>query len=100
MAMREETGLKYTEESIKRLSRQHQCHIRATIQGGPGPCPLYETSNINHFSASIHTPRAGGQEYFEGGHPSAHCDPFTVTDALIRMCLLNGTGDKSFQNKN
>ncbi|KAH0519677.1 Glutamine synthetase [Microtus ochrogaster] len=71
---------------------------------------FHETSNINDFSAgvanrsaSIHIPRTVGQEkrgYFEDRRPSANCDPFAVTEAIVRTCLLNKTGDETFQYKN
>ncbi|XP_005880282.1 PREDICTED: glutamine synthetase [Myotis brandtii] len=114
-AMREENGLKYIEESIERLSKRHQYHIRAyDPKGGRDNARrltgFNETSNINDFSAgvanrsaSIRIPRSVGQEkkgYFEDRRPSANCDPFAVTEALIRTCLLNETGDEPFQYKN
>ncbi|KAF6292913.1 glutamate-ammonia ligase [Rhinolophus ferrumequinum] len=114
-AMREENGLKYIEESIERLSKRHQYHIRAyDPKGGLDNARrltgFHETSNINDFSAgvanrsaSIRIPRTVGQEkkgYFEDRRPSANCDPFAVTEALIRTCLLNETGDEPFQYKN
>ncbi|EHB00441.1 Glutamine synthetase [Heterocephalus glaber] len=98
-AMQEENGLKYIEEAIEKLSKQHQYHMRA-----------YETSNINNFSAgvancsaSIRIPQTVGQEKkgdFEDRHPSANCDPFAVTGALLHTCLLSETGDEPFQYKN
>lgn len=114
-AMREENGLKYIEESIEKLSKRHQYHIRAyDPKGGLDNARrltgFHETSNINDFSAgvanrsaSIRIPRTVGQEkkgYFEDRRPSANCDPFAVTEALIRTCLLNETGDEPFQYKN
>uniref|UniRef100_A0A5F7ZW72 Glutamine synthetase n=1 Tax=Macaca mulatta TaxID=9544 RepID=A0A5F7ZW72_MACMU len=114
-AMREENGLKYIEEAIEKLSKRHQYHIRAyDPKGGLDNARrltgFHETSNINDFSAgvanrsaSIRIPRTVGQEkkgYFEDRRPSANCDPFSVTEALIRTCLLNETGDEPFQYKN
>uniref|UniRef100_A0A2K5EV39 Glutamine synthetase n=1 Tax=Aotus nancymaae TaxID=37293 RepID=A0A2K5EV39_AOTNA len=91
----EENGLKYIEEAIEKLSKRHQSH---------------QTSDSNDFSAgvanystSIRIPRTVCQEkkgYFEGRCPSANCDPFSVTEALIHTCLLNETGDEPFQYKN
>ncbi|MCQ7628146.1 hypothetical protein NP210_24900, partial [Salmonella enterica] len=114
-AMREENGLKYIEEAIEKLSKRHQYHIRAyDPKGGLDNARrltgFHETSNINDFSAgvanrsaSIRIPRTVGQEkkgYFEDRRPSANCDPFAVTEAIIRTCLLNETGDEPFQYKN
>ena len=100
-AMREENGLKYTEEAIEKLSKRHQYHIRAydpkgDLDNARRLTGFHETSNINDFSAgvanhgaSICIPRTVGQEkkgYFEDRRPSANCDPFAVTEALIRTC--------------
>uniref|UniRef100_G1QDN9 Glutamine synthetase n=1 Tax=Myotis lucifugus TaxID=59463 RepID=G1QDN9_MYOLU len=110
-ALREENGLKYREEFIERPSRRHQYHIRAydPKRGRDKARRLTgfnETSNINDFSpsvancsASIRIPQAVGQEKkgsFEDRRP-ANCDPFAVTEALIRTCLLNDTGDEPVQ---
>lgn len=106
---------RYIEESIEKLSKRHHYHIRAyDPKGGLDNARrltgFHETSNINDFSAgvanrgaSIRIPRTVGQEkkgYFEDRRPSANCDPFSVTEALIRTCLLNETGDEPFQYKN
>uniref|UniRef100_A0A8C2UUS5 Glutamine synthetase n=1 Tax=Chinchilla lanigera TaxID=34839 RepID=A0A8C2UUS5_CHILA len=109
-----ENGLKYTEEATEKLSKQHQYHIHAyDPKGGLDNARcltgFHETSNINDFSAgvanrstSIRIPRTIGQEkmgYFEDRHPSANCDPFAVTEALIHTCLLNEAADEPFQYK-
>nr|KAF6387453.1 hypothetical protein mMyoMyo1_007949 [Myotis myotis] len=112
-AMREENGMKYR-ESTERPSRRRQYHIRAyDPKGGLDNARrltgFNETSNINDFSpsvancsGSIRIPRAVGQEKkgsFEDWRPSANCDPFAVTEALIRTCLLNEIGDELVQYK-
>ncbi|KAH0505562.1 Glutamine synthetase [Microtus ochrogaster] len=108
--MREENGMKYIEEAIEKLSKRHQYHIRAYDPKGGLDNALrltgfHETSNINDLSAGVadHSPRTVGQEkrgYFEDRRPSANCDPFAVTEAIVRTCLLHETGDESFQYKN
>ncbi|KAB0346227.1 hypothetical protein FD754_011084 [Muntiacus muntjak] len=87
-AMREKNG----------LNKRHQYHIRTyNPKGGLDNARrltgFHETSIINDFSAgvanrgaSIRIPWTVGQEkkgYFEDCHPSAKCDPFAVTEALI-----------------
>ncbi|XP_043555977.1 glutamine synthetase, mitochondrial isoform X2 [Chiloscyllium plagiosum] len=115
-SMRNEGGLKFIEESIERLGKRHQYHIRAyDPKGGLDNARRltghHETSNINEFSAgvanrgaSIRIPRSVGQDkkgYFEDRRPSANCDPYAVTEALVRTCLLGETGDKPVEyNKN
>ena len=114
-AMQEENGLKYTEDGIEKLSKQHQCHIRAyNPKGALGNTRhltgFHETSNIKDFSAgmanlgaSIHIPWTVGQEkkgYFEDRCPSVNCDPSGEMEALILTCLLNEMGYQLFQYKN
>lgn len=97
------------EESIEKLGKRHRYHIRAyDPKGGLDNARRltghHETSNINEFSAgvanrgaSIRIPRSVGQEkkgYFEDRRPSANCDPYGVTEALVRTCLLNEEGDE------
>lgn len=64
----------------------------------------HETSSIDDFSAgvanrgaSIRIPRQVGQDkcgYFEDRRPSANCDPYAVTGAIARTCLLSDTIDE------
>ncbi|XP_046778392.1 glutamine synthetase isoform X1 [Gallus gallus] len=113
--MREDGGLKHIEEAIEKLSKRHQYHIRAyDPKGGLDNARrltgFHETSSIHEFSAgvanrgaSIRIPRNVGHEkkgYFEDRRPSANCDPYAVTEALVRTCLLNETGDEPFEYKN
>uniref|UniRef100_A0A674N8B6 Glutamine synthetase n=1 Tax=Takifugu rubripes TaxID=31033 RepID=A0A674N8B6_TAKRU len=107
--MREDGGLTAIEDSIEKLGKRHSYHIRAyDPKGGLDNARRltgrHETSNINEFSAgvanrgaSIRIPRTVGQEkkgYFEDRRPSANCDPYGVTEALVRTCLLNEEGDE------
>lgn len=97
------------EDSIEKLGKRHRYHIRAyDPKGGLDNARRltghHETSNINEFSAgvanrgaSIRIPRNVGQEkkgYFEDRRPSANCDPYGVTEALVRTCLLNEEGNE------
>lgn len=102
-------SLRCIEESIEKLAKRHNYHIRAyDPKGGLDNARRltgrHETSNIHEFSAgvanrgaSIRIPRAVGQEkkgYFEDRRPSANCDPYAVTEALIRTCLLSEDGEE------
>lgn len=97
------------EECIDKLGKRHNYHIRAyDPKGGLDNARRltghHETSNIHEFSAgvanrgaSIRIPRTVGQEkkgYFEDRRPSANCDPYAVTEALIRTCLLDEEGEE------
>lgn len=105
---------RFIEESIEKLGRRHNYHIRAyDPKGGLDNARrltgYHETSNIHEFSAgvanrgaSIRIPRTVGQEkkgYFEDRRPSANCDPYAVTEALIRTCLLSEEGDEPTEYK-
>uniref|UniRef100_A0A671UYU4 Glutamine synthetase n=1 Tax=Sparus aurata TaxID=8175 RepID=A0A671UYU4_SPAAU len=107
--MRDDGGLKVIEDSIERLAKRHQYHIRAyDPKGGLDNARRltgrHETSSIDEFSAgvanrgaSIRIPRAVGQDkkgYFEDRRPSANCDPYIVTEALVRTCLLKEEGEE------
>ncbi|XP_061655948.1 glutamine synthetase-like [Phyllopteryx taeniolatus] len=102
--MREEGGLQYIEQAIKKLSKKHMEHIKMyDPHGGQDNMRRltgrHETSNVNEFSAgianrgaSIRIPLQVGQEkkgYFEDRRPAANCDPYLVTKAIANTCLLD-----------
>uniref|UniRef100_A0A2K6KSN6 Glutamine synthetase n=1 Tax=Rhinopithecus bieti TaxID=61621 RepID=A0A2K6KSN6_RHIBE len=102
-AIRKENGLKYTEEAIEKLSKRHQYHILACDPKGGLDNARHFSASVASRSASVCIPQTVGQEkkgYFEDRLPSASCDPFSATEALIHTCLLNETGDEPFQYKN
>lgn len=102
-AMREEGGLKEIEEAVKQLALYHDKHIalydpkegRDNMRRLTG---LHETSDIKTFSsgvanrgASIRITRGvfeAGKGYLEDRRPSSNCDPYCVTEALVRSTLL------------
>ncbi|KAG7279273.1 hypothetical protein CRUP_033209 [Coryphaenoides rupestris] len=90
------------------LSGRHAEHIRIyDPRGGEDNkrrlTGHHETANINDFSsgvanrgASIRIPRQVGQDgcgYFEDRRPAANCDPYAVTEAIVRTCFLDPEGD-------
>jgi len=102
--MRDENGITEIEKAIEKLSKQHQRHIRAydPKEGRDNErrlTGLHETSSIHDFSAgvanrgcSIRIPRACADEkkgYLEDRRPSSNCDPYAVTEMVIRTCCLN-----------
>jgi len=102
--MREAGGLKVIEDAIEKLSKQHVRHIKAydPKQGKDNERRLtgrHETSSIHDFSAgiahrgaSIRIPRQvaeDGYGYLEDRRPSSNCDPYSVTEALVRTCCLD-----------
>jgi len=102
--MRESGGIKHIEEAIDKLSKVHDRHIKAydPKQGKDNLRRLtgkHETSSIHDFSAgvanrgcSIRIPRQvakDGKGYFEDRRPSSNCDPYSVTEAIVRTVCLN-----------
>ncbi|CAF1084718.1 unnamed protein product, partial [Didymodactylos carnosus] len=65
----------------------------------------HETANINDFcagianrGASIRIPRQVGEDgcgYLEDRRPASNCDPYAVTDILVRTICLNEQDDTS-----
>jgi len=101
--MREENGILEIEKAIDRLSRQHVRHIKAydPKEGKDNERRLtgrHETSSIHDFSAgvanrgaSIRIPRQVADErkgYLEDRRPSSNCDPYSVTEVVVRTCCL------------
>jgi glutamine synthetase len=105
-AMRNEGGIKVIEDAIEKLGKNHAAHIRAydPKNGRDNERRLtghHETSSIHDFSAgvanrgaSIRIPRHVGEEskgYLEDRRPSSNCDPYRVTEMIVRTTVLNET---------
>jgi len=104
--MREEGGIKYIEDAIEKLSKRHKRHIqvydpRGGLDNRRRLTGNHETSSIEEFSAgianrgcSIRIPRSVGEEkrgYLEDRRPASNCDPYSVTEMLVRTTVLNET---------
>ncbi|KAL7295222.1 hypothetical protein TKK_0011430 [Trichogramma kaykai] len=103
-SMREENGIEEIRRAIEKLSKRHEKHIKAydpregkdNERRLTGKC---ETSSIHDFSSgvanravSIRIPRGVAEQnkgYLEDRRPSSNCDPYSVTNALVRTCVLN-----------
>ncbi|XP_022173425.1 glutamine synthetase-like isoform X1 [Myzus persicae] len=103
-AMRENNGIIEIEKAIDRLSKQHMRHIKAydPNEGKDNERRLtgkHETSSIHDFSAgvanrgaSIRIPRGCAEEkkgYLEDRRPASNCDPYRVTEVIVRTVCLN-----------
>jgi len=103
-SMREENGIIEIEKAIDKLSRHHIRHIKAydPKEGKDNErrlTGLHETSSIHDFSAgvanrgcSIRIPRSVAEErkgYLEDRRPSSNCDPYKVTEVLVRTICLD-----------
>jgi len=104
--MREAGGLKAIEAAIERLERNHSAHIALyDPKGGKDNARRltgrHETSNISTFSAgvanrgaSVRIPRQvadDGCGYLEDRRPASNCDPYVVSEAIIRTICLDET---------
>ena len=92
------------EQAISKLSLKHMDHIRAydPNEGADNRRRLtgrHETSNIGDFSAgvanrgaSIRIPRQVAEDglgYLEDRRPSSNCDPYSVTEIIIKTTVLD-----------
>jgi len=102
--MRNANGIKVIEEAIEKLSKHHTRHIEAydPNKGADNKRRLtgkHETSSIEDFSAgvanrgaSIRIPRQVAADkcgYLEDRRPSSNCDPYSVTEVIVRTTVLN-----------
>lgn len=114
LEMRQPEGIKEINKAVEKLSKRHSWHIKMydPHQGKDNARRLtgaHETSSIHEFSsgvanrgASIRIPRhvgAQGSGYLEDRRPSSNCDPYVVTEALVRTTVLGETGDKKLDVK-
>lgn len=102
-AMRNDGGIEAIEAAIEKLRVEHDRHIRLYDPHGGEDNKRrllghFETSSITDFSAgvanrgaSIRIPRQVGEDkkgYLEDRRPSSNCDPYVVTEAIVRTTLL------------
>jgi glutamine synthetase len=99
--MRQEGGIKVIEDAIEKMSTKHKEHIavydiaQSNLRRLTGK---FETSSIDSFSAgvanrgsSIRIPRetsTQGKGYFEDRRPASNCDPYLVTEIVVRTTCL------------
>ena len=92
------------EIAIEKLSKRHEVHIKCydPHMGKDNERRLtgrHETSSLHDFSAglanrgaSIRIPRQVGEDgygYLEDRRPSSNCDPYAVTEIIVRTTVLN-----------
>ena len=100
--------LRAIEDAIEKMSKEHVRHIRAyDPRGGLDNerrlTGHHETSSIHDFSAgvanrgaSIRIPRQVGEDrcgYLEDRRPSSNCDPYRVTEMIVRTTVLASHDD-------
>lgn len=106
--MREDGGMKEINNAIQKLSLRHDFHIRqydptGGLDNARRLTGRHETADIGTFSsgvasrnASIRIPRQCEEDdkgYLEDRRPSSNCDPYVVTEAIVRTTILNETGN-------
>lgn len=106
LEMREENGIQHIESAIEKLGKYHGVHIQVYDPNGGKDnrrrlTGLHETSSIEDFSAgianrgcSIRIPRSVGEDkkgYLEDRRPASNCDPYSVSDIIVRTTVLNET---------
>ncbi|CAF1263354.1 unnamed protein product [Rotaria sordida] len=100
LAMRQPNGIEAIDKAIKALELRHETHIRCYGRDNDRRLTgRHETANINQFKAgianrgaSIRIPRQVGEEkcgYLEDRRPASNCDPYAVTDILVRTVCLS-----------
>jgi len=106
VAMREPNGIEVIDEAITKLKDRHKTHISVYGKGNERRLTgKHETASINQFNAgianrgaSIRIPRQVGEEkcgYLEDRRPASNCDPYAVTDIIVRtVCLGEKDGEE------
>jgi len=102
--MRQQGGKEEIWKAISRLEKRHHEHIKAYDPSGGVDnarrlTGLHETASIEKFSAgvadrtaSIRIPRMvedKGYGFLEDRRPSSNCDPYAVTDIIVRTTYLD-----------
>ncbi len=97
------------QKAIEKLSRRHQVHMKYYDPSGGSDNARrltgeHETASHKEFSTdtasravSIRIPRqveANQCGYFEDRRPSANCDPYAVSNILVKTVCLNETTDE------
>ncbi|XP_056302913.1 glutamine synthetase-like [Danio aesculapii] len=108
-SMREEGGIEHIEKAIEKLSKRHEEHIRVyDPHGGEDNkrrlTGRHVTAGIHEFSAGVAKRRVSIRipcrvalnkcGYFEDRRPAANCDPYVVTCAIVRTCMIEEKKEK------
>jgi len=106
--MREDGGIDVINAAVEKLSKRHDYHIKnydpsngadnaRRLTGLHETCPLDTfRSGVGSRYASVRIPRQisfDGKGYLEDRRPASNCDPYTVTECIIRTCVLDETDE-------
>merc|ERR1712170_302519 len=101
--MRKDGGKKYMIEAIELMDKEHDRHIAGYDPAGGEDnkrrlTGLHETARFDQFTwgaanrgASVRIPRQcddEGKGYIEDRRPSSNCDPYVVTELMVRTTVL------------
>lgn len=100
--MREEGGMKYIEEAMKKLSTRHVEHMKVYGEGNElRMTGAHETSSVEKFTygiadrgSSVRIPRACAKEgkgYFEDRRPASNADPYRESFLVPRRNAFTNT---------
>ncbi|XP_054166862.1 glutamine synthetase-like [Oppia nitens] len=103
VGMRGKGGIQEIEEAMIKLSKRHEHHIKVYDPhegrdndrrlGGLYASKSNEfTYGVGNRTASVRIPKLvarNGCGFFEDRRPAANCDPYQVSEALVRTCCLN-----------
>lgn len=102
--MRDDKGINEINNAIEKLSKRHAYHISQydPAEGKDNArrlTGLHETATIHTFTSgvanrgsSIRIPRQcaeDGKGYLEDRRPASNCDPYVVTEAIVRTTILD-----------
>ena len=108
LAMRQPNGIEEMFKAIEKFSKRPNVHLKAydASSGEDNKRRLvgaYETASYKEFSSgvanrgsSIRIPRHCEAEkcgYLEDRRPAANCDPYAVSEIIVRTTILNEEGD-------
>lgn len=107
--MREEGGMKYIEEAMKKLEKRHMEHIKVYGEGNADRMTgAHETSSIDKFTwgvanrgSSVRIPRACAREgkgYFEDRRPASNADPYRKNLFTTRCSRLDANACRNYRH--
>ncbi len=101
--MRAPGGLKVIQDAMPKMAARHMHHMvnydpSGGVDNAKRMTGLHETAKFDEFSygvgnrgASVRIPTQtdkDGYGYLEDRRPSSNCDPYTVTELIVRTTIL------------
>ena len=97
--MREDNGLKFINQAIKKLEKKHDIHMKHYGSGNEERMTgEHETASFNKFTYDVanrgcsirigNDTHKNEKGYFEYRRPSSNCDPYLVTGMIFKTTVL------------